>query len=90
MEYYSRECELSRTTKLGHGYATLPQDRRRYLAGRFLSKKNAFADERVSKTQQKGKKKTWEKWDNKTPQSPFSIPKLWVNGWDQRARNRNL
>jgi hypothetical protein len=44
MEYYGRERELSRTTKPGQCYGTLPQEGQNYLARAFLSKKNVFAD----------------------------------------------
>jgi hypothetical protein len=47
MEYYGREWELSRTTKRGHDYPTLPQGGQTYIARAFLSKKNAFADEGI-------------------------------------------
>jgi hypothetical protein len=49
MEYYGRERELSRTTKPGQCYGTLPQEGQTYLARAFLSKKNAFADEVILK-----------------------------------------
>jgi hypothetical protein len=45
MECYGSERELSRTTKRGHSYPTLPQEGQTYLARAFLSKKNAFADD---------------------------------------------
>ena len=35
---------LSRTTKWGHGYATLPSDCQTYQAGPFLSSKYVFPD----------------------------------------------